>query len=198
MAVTLETLQGADLLDHLDALADLRMTVFRDFPYLYDGNADYERQYLRTYARSAGSICVIARDGERIVGASTGIPMADEDDAFRQPFVDVGWNPDDIFYYGESVLLGDYRGQGLGVAFFDERERHAREAGFRQAVFCAVVRPQDHPARPADYEPLDAFWQRRGYYPVPGLETRYTWTDIGDPGPTEKPMQFWYKALQGS
>nr|WP_242674355.1 GNAT family N-acetyltransferase [Marinobacter halodurans] len=194
----IEKLQGAALLDHLDALADLRMTVFRDFPYLYDGSADYERQYLRTYARSAGSICVIARDDGRIVGASTGIPMADEDDAFRQPFVDAGWNPDDIFYYGESVLLGEYRGQGLGVAFFDEREAHARKAGFDHAVFCAVVRPADHPARPNDYQPLDNFWRKRGYEPVPGLETGYSWTDIGDHAPTEKPMQFWYKALKPS
>lgn len=195
MSVVLEKLQGQALLPHLNALAELRMTVFRDFPYLYEGNLDYERKYLRTYAGSPGAVCVLVRRDEAIVGASTGIPMADEDDAFRQPFIAAGWNPDDIFYYGESVLLPDYRGQGLGIAFFDEREHHARAAGFRYAVFCAVVRPDDHPARPANYEPLDAFWHRRGYQPVAGLETRYTWTDIGDSEQTEKPMQFWYKEL---
>ena len=161
MPTSLEELRGKDLLSHLDALAELRMTVFRDFPYLYDGSQAYERNYLRTYAESPGSICFIARDGDAIVGASTAIPMADETDAFRQPFIEAGWNPDDIFYYGESVLLPEYRGEGIGVAFFDRREAHAREQGYRYAVFCAVVRPEDHPARPEDYEPLDNFWHRR-------------------------------------
>ncbi|WP_165856903.1 GNAT family N-acetyltransferase [Marinobacter sp. JSM 1782161] len=195
MSLAMQTLRGQALLNHLDALADLRMTVFRDFPYLYDGSAAYERDYLRTYARSPDALCILARDGDRIVGASTGIPMRDEDAAFRQPFAEAGWDTDAIFYYGESVLLAPYRGQGIGVAFFDERERHAREAGFDHAVFCAVVRSDDHPARPADYQPLDTFWRHRGYQSIPGLETRYAWTDIGDSGRTDKPMQFWFKAL---
>lgn len=195
MPVSLEKLQGKDLLSHLDALADLRMTVFRDFPYLYQGSREYERNYLRTYAESSCSVCLIARDGETIVGASTAIPMADETDAFRQPFVDAGWEPEDIFYYGESVLLPEYRGEGIGVAFFDHREAHAREQGYRYAVFCAVIRPEDHPARPRDYEPLDRFWHHRGYQPIAGLETHYAWTDIGDSTDTEKPMQFWFKTL---
>ncbi|BES72388.1 GNAT family N-acetyltransferase [Marinobacter nanhaiticus D15-8W] len=195
MPVSLEKLQGKDLLSHLDALADLRMNVFRDFPYLYDGSQAYERDYLRTYATSPDSICIIAQEDKAIVGASTAIPMADETDAFRQPFVDAGWDPDDIFYYGESVLLPDYRGKGIGVAFFDRREEHARQQGYRYAVFCAVVRPDDHPARPKDYESLDRFWHHRGYQPIAGLETHYAWTDIGGSKETEKPMQFWFKAL---
>jgi len=39
---------GADLERHIPALAGLRIQVFRDFPYLYAGDADYESKYLRT------------------------------------------------------------------------------------------------------------------------------------------------------
>jgi GNAT superfamily N-acetyltransferase len=156
----------------------------------------YEQAYIDTYARSAGSLFVLAFDGDKVVGAATGIPMADETREFRQPFLDQGYQPDRIFYFGESVLLPEYRGHGVGVAFFDHRESHALEQGsFTHTCFCAVERPSVHPLRPADYEPLDDFWHKRGYKKVPALKTQYHWRDIGDTAQTPKPMTFWFKSL---
>ena len=86
-----------------------------------------------------------------------------------------GIDPASVFYFGESVLLPEYRGQGIGHAFFDHREAAARAWGASRASFCAVIRPPDHPARPAGYVPLDAFWAKRGYAPVPGLIGEFTW-----------------------
>ena len=105
-----------------------------------------------------------------------------------------------VFYCGESVLLPAYRGRGIGHAFFDHREAHARACvgpagGYTHSAFCGVVRPDDHPARPADYVPVDAFWRKRGYLAVPGLMGAYSWQDLGASAPTEHPMQFWVKAL---
>ena len=100
-----------------------------------------------------------------------------------------------IFYFGESVLLSRYRGQGVGVRFFEEREKAARDHGYNQAAFCGVVRADDHPARPADYEPLDAFWGRRGYQRRGDLVATFSWQDIGDSRETEKPMVYWMKSL---
>lgn len=61
---------------------------------------------------------MLARDGDRVVGAATGIPMADETKEFKQPFIDQGYNPETIFYFGESVLLPEYRWKDVG----DHRE----------------------------------------------------------------------------
>lgn len=177
-------------------LARLRMEVFRDFPYLYEGTADYEEKYLATYAKSPDSLFVLAFDGDSIVGASTGIPMADETAEFSAPFRAAGWDPERIFYFGESVLLPRYRGQGLGVRFFEERENYARSLGrFDHCCFCAVERPEHHPARPANYVPLNDFWSRRGYHHHPQLRTEYRWRDIGEAGETSKPMSFWLKEI---
>ena len=44
--------------------------------------------------------------------------------------------------------------------------------GFTHCAFCAVVRPPDHPLRPAGYVPLDAFWTARGYAKVEGVVAR--------------------------
>lgn len=184
---------GAALVAALDSLADLRITVFRAFPYIYDGDRDYERDYLTAYAESPGALIVGAFDGDRLVGAATAAPMTDHAPEFAAPFQARGVDIGDIYYFGESVLLPDWRGRGIGHAFFDRREARARELGFAMASFCAVIRPADHPARPVDYSPLDPFWKSRGYAPVEGLVGQFGWKDLGDEAESEHPMQFWMR-----
>src|SRR5690606_24691926 len=174
-------LSGTEVRHRLDELAALRIRVFRDFPYLYDGDLDYEREYLAKYASSPDSVFVLAvAENGGVVGAATGLPLVDADAEFQQPFVEQGMDPAAVFYFGESVLDRDWRGRGLGHAFFDGREAFAASRGFAVTAFCAVVREDDHPARPADYRPLDALWNARGYAPVPQMDTCYHWRDLGE------------------
>lgn len=200
MAVTIETLAGPALGPALGDLSRLRLTVFREWPYLYEGSEAYEADYLATFAAARDAAIVAARDGGRLVGAATAAPLAGHTDDFMPLFEAHGFDPETIFYCGESVLLPDYRGQGIGHAFFDQREAHAlalnaRGARFTHVTFCAVVRPDAHPLKPAGYRPLDAFWLKRGYAPVPGLVGTLGWRDIGEVGETDKPMQFWMRAI---
>lgn len=189
--------QGPEIGLHIDDLARLRIEVFRAFPYLYEGSLDYEQNYLATYAKSPESLFVLAFDGECVVGVSTGMPMDHETEAFRKPFVEGGWDPSRIFYFAESVLLSSYRGQGIGVRFFEEREAYARSLGrFAHCCFCAVERPADHPLRPAGYVPLNGFWSKRGYVHQPQLRTEFSWRDIGEDEESAKPMSFWMKELR--
>lgn len=192
----IRTVSGEELVAAIPALARLRMTVFRDYPYLYDGSEAYEAGYLHTYAASGAAMAVLAREGEAIVGASTGVPMAHETAAFREPFARLGLDPARIFYCGESVLLPAWRGRGIYRAFFRGREDWARMlGGFTQICFCAVERPANHPLCPPDYVPLDAVWRRFGYAPEPGLTMQLAWKDIDQAAGTDHPMRFWFKAL---
>lgn len=194
--IRVERVAGRDLAPWLDDVARLRVAVFRDWPYLYAGDFDYERGYLQAYARSAGSVVVLALDGDRVVGASTGLPLADDTIEFQQPFLDAGRPVDDVFYFGESVLLPDYRGRGLGHAFFDHREAHARaQGGFRWTAFCAVDRSADDPRRPPGHRGNEAFWAKRGYLRQPGMTVRLAWQEIGEAAPSEKPLTFWLRPL---
>lgn len=194
MSVAVRVLTGDALAEALPDVARLRIDVFRDWPYLYDGDADYERDYLRAY-QSPGAVVVAAMDGDRIVGAATGAPMSDHAADFGAAFADCPEPLSDIFYCAESVLLQAYRGHGLGHAFFDAREDHARALGARWSAFCSVIRPADHPMRPAEYWPLDAFWRKRGYAPLPGVVAQFAWKDLGQATETEKTLQFWMKSL---
>lgn len=195
MTLTYRTLTGDAVDASLDDLARLRITVFRDWPYLYDGDQDYERGYMASYRDSRDAILVGAFDGDRIVGAATGTPMEDHSGDFAAAFAGTGYALSDVFYCAESVLLPAYRGQGAGHAFFDAREAHALKLGRRYAAFCGVVRPDDHPAKPEGYRPLDGFWRKRGYMPLDGVMAEFSWKDVGDNGQTRKPLQFWIKDL---
>jgi len=190
----IKIVQGKAVTPYIADLAGLRTIVFRAFPYLYEGSEDYEAAYLSTYAQSPESLFVLALDGGTIVGASTGVPMTDASDVFKAPFVVAGIDPETVFYFGESVLLSSYRGRGLGVRFFEEREAYARRLGrFDWCAFCAVERPSNHPLRPADYVPLNDFWNKRGYAHRADLRMMLAWQDIGEADETEKPMSFWLK-----
>ena len=195
MSVRVEALTGARLAAHLSDVARLRIEVFRSFPYLYDGDLDYERRYLAAFAASENAVIVGAFDGDEVVGASTAAPLAGQMDEVMAPFRARGEDVSRYFYFGESVLKSSYRGHGVGVRFFEEREAQARRCGAKVTAFCAVVRATDHPARPADYVPLDAFWTKRGYSKAEGLLCRISWKEIGEAEESPKPMQFWTKRL---
>lgn len=195
MSLDIRVLKGPALDSALDDVARLRIAVFRDWPYLYDGDLDYERRYLEAYRQSMAAVLVGAFDGARLVGAATGTPMEDHAAEFGAALSGTGLPLADIFYCAESVLLPEYRGRGAGHAFFDLREAHARALGRTHSAFCAVVRPGTHPARPESYRPLDPFWRGRGYAPVHGAVARFAWRDLGRTEETEKPMQFWMRAL---
>lgn len=197
MSVELRLLRPAEYARWRADVARLRIEVFRAFPYLYDGDVGYEERYLETYAQSADSLWVLALDGERVVGASTGLPLADEDPAFKQPFVERGIDPQRVFYFGESVLLPVYRGLGLGHRFFDVREAHARAIGrFDWTAFAAVDRAADDLRRPAGHRDNDAFWAKRGYVRQPGMGFGLSWKELGEAGESEKPLTYWLRALE--
>ncbi|WP_065330434.1 GNAT family N-acetyltransferase [Tritonibacter mobilis] len=195
MVLRIETLTGAALAAALDDVARLRIEVFRAWPYLYDGDLAYERDYLQSYRDSAGAVVVGAFDADRLVGAATGTPLADHADDFAAAFAESTLDMADIFYCAESVLLPAYRGQGAGHGFFDAREAHARELGFAKSAFCSVIRPKEHPLHPTGYTPLDPFWRKRGYQPLPGAVAEFAWKDIDQPKETTKTLQFWLRDL---
>jgi len=194
--IVIENLTPDAAAAHVGELARLRMTVFRAYPYLYDGSAAYEERYLATYLEAPRAVVVAARHGDAFVGAATALPMAEATAEERAPFEAAGRAIDRICYFGESVLLDSYRGRGIGVAFFEHREAHARALGLDTAVFCAVDRGEHHPAKPAGYAPLDGFWRNRGYRPLP-FETTFRWKDIGEDDESAKRMLFWAKDLSG-
>ncbi len=192
---TLEEYRGGDTRAHFADLARLRLRVFNEFPYLYEGTEAYERRYLESYFRSEDSYAVLVVAGGRIVGAATGLPLR-EDAGHRRVFEEAGRDPGEVFYFGESVLEPAWRGQGIGKAFFRHREAFAATLpGIRVCAFCAIERPKDCPRRPPGYRALDGFWRSRGYERQEGLVTTLVWKDVDEESPSPKELVFWQKRL---
>jgi GNAT superfamily N-acetyltransferase len=195
MSVGVRPLTGGERDAAIEDLARLRIEVFAAYPYLYDGDPAYEADYLREFIAAPDALLVAAFDGTRIIGAATGSPMDASKPEFRAPFEERGIDIASLFYFGESVLLPSYRGRGIGHAFFDHREAHARTCGATATHFAAVIRPEQHPDKPAGYIPLDGFWRKRGYAPLSGLVTQLAWKEHGEVSQSLKPMQFWLRKL---
>ena len=195
--IRVEDVRGRAAFPYVDQIAHVRIRVFRDFPYLYKGDVEYERKYLQTYFSSEHSYIALAFDGDKVIGASTAVWMPEAEEAFRKPFSERGYDVSEICYYGESVLLSDYRGMKLGAEFMKRREAFARSIkGVNKVAFCAVIRPKDHPLRPKDYRPLDEFWNKVGFNKIDGMVAKFSWQDVDQANETEKELQFWLKELR--
>jgi hypothetical protein len=187
---------GKEIEPVITQLAGLRIEVFRDFPYLYEGNLTYEMEYLQTYVNSERAFLFAVFDNKKMVGATTCIPLMDETNEVKEPFEQRGMNLGEIFYFGESILLKGYRGMGIGNRFFYEREKHANSFGnFKMTCFCAVDRATEHPLRPNDYLPLDEFWKKQGYVKSPSLRSKFSWKDIDESEESDKTMIYWSKNI---
>jgi hypothetical protein len=49
MMITEQLLTGSAVGESLDDIASLRITIFREFPYLYNGQREEESRYLQVY-----------------------------------------------------------------------------------------------------------------------------------------------------
>lgn len=195
MSLHIKKLTGDQLGDYLQAVARLRITVFAEFPYLYDGDLAYENWYLQKLAELTGAVIVAAFDDEEVIGAATGSPMVNQFEDFSAPLVSAGYDINEFFYCGESVLLPQYRGQGVGHEFFDYREDQARALGLKKSCFLSVIRADDDPRRPEGYRDLHGFWRKRGYEKMEGLTASFPWQEHGSNEERINHLCYWIRGL---
>lgn len=131
---------------------------------------------------------------KKVIGATTCIPACDEEKEFQKPFSNAGVDISRSFYFGESIILKEYRGHKLGHFFFKEREAHALKslADLKTTCFCSVIR-KDSPHQPRDYKSLDSFWSRMGYKKREKMIAKYLWKDIDKDKEDEKSLVYWLK-----
>ncbi len=195
MSLTTKLLTGNEVDESLDALATLRIEIFREFPYLYDGKRESELRYLSVYAQTAEACVITVTDAGRVVGAATGIPLQYEQKELIDPFAATPYPVDSIYYVGELLFYPAYRNRGLGMKLLSMMEDKVRSLGSYRYLTCATaVRPDDHRHRPAHYLPIERFLNRTGFKAIAAVTTSFSWLET-DGTSREHPMQFWIKEL---
>lgn len=196
MAITEQILTGSAVEDCLNDIASLRIEIFREFPYLYDGRREDELHYLKLYSATHESFVIIVNDGEKVAGAATGMPLRHEATELVEPFNGTSYPVDEVYYVGELLFYPAYRNRGLGLRLVAQIVQQISFLGTYRYLTCAtVVRPDDHPLRPADYIPIDRFLAHTGFNPLPEITTSFTWLET-DGVRRSHPMNFWIKELQ--
>lgn len=104
---------GLEAQQYFDDIANMRITLFKEFPYLYQGSIAYEEEYLETYFKSPNATILLVFDNNKVVGFSNSIPLAEESDAMKAPFIAKGLDLNNYLYIGEVMLYSEYRGQGI-------------------------------------------------------------------------------------
>lgn len=200
MTLYIRKLYGAEARPYFESLVALKLLTFAPFPFLYTGNLETERAWLETYFCSSNSFIMLLEYNDHVVGACTGICGKDEEQNYRQPFLERGMNPDRIFFFGESMLLPEFRALGYGQIFYEEREKYALSLPeIEMSAACLLERPIVAPFASPDFarrkERYEKIWRDRGFKPVPGLLAQSHWCDQGSDVPTPKSYQIWLKDL---
>ncbi len=195
MNITEQTLYAAEIRDYLDELAKLRINIFQEYPYLYHGEQAYELTYLGIYAESADALAIVAHDDGALAGAVTAIPLKDEMTELTAPFNGTPYPLEQIFYIGELLFYSKYRSSGMGSRLIAQVEAYVRSLKRYRFLTCAtVVRPDEHPQRPANYLPIDSFLHKNGFQPLAGITATFDWPEL-DGVSRSHSMQFWLKRL---
>ncbi|MDU0457523.1 MAG: GNAT family N-acetyltransferase [Geobacteraceae bacterium] len=193
--VTMQLLTGAAIADVLDDLATLRLDIFPEYPYLYQGRREDELEYLLSYAEAPDACVILAYDGAAVIGAVTGMPLMHEDAQMIDAFAGASFQTDEVYYVGELLFRPTFRNFGLGQKVLAQLESHIRSLGCYRTLTCATVERHDqHPLRPIDYTPITRFLARTGFTRLTGVTTRFVWRET-DGIRREHLMQFWAKEL---
>jgi len=191
MSLALQTISGQEIARHIEALGQFRIDIFRDYPYLYEGEMQYERDYLARYSQCNQSLLLLAEDSAGVAAACTAIPLLTETEDFRAPFTKA--EQEEFFYIGEVMVRSDYRHQGMGSQMLAKMINLIEQQGFRKICLYTVDRGQNHPTKPADYFPPDRLWQKFNFT-TNGQQVHFSWKDIGDAQASRKPMNVWVRS----
>ena len=184
--------------DYIEKIALLRLQVLLEFPYLYEGKINFEKDLLKTYSNSANSLAGLLLHDDEVVGVTTCIPLSEESDEMQRMFTNQGYDTKRIFYFGESLIDKKYRNFDVMREFFKRMEEHVFDVHPQSeyAVFGSIKRSKNHSLYTSSYKELTDFWSDLGYKEDRKLFLEYKWKDINKKTDSLKKMVFWKKKIK--
>lgn len=191
----IKVLHGSEIAPYIPQLAKLRLCIFCEYPYLYEGSFACEEEYLSMYSSSKNSLLILLEDNHQMIGAATGLPLAECNTEIQSLFLKHNIPTQGIFYFGEILILKAYRNKKMGNALYRQFEKSVKEKRARKIVFYELIREENEEKKPADYFPLDNYWKKKGFVKQEDLITYFAWKEVGSTEEIEHPMVLWTKDL---
>ena len=195
-SVVLALLNGSEASRYCEQIASLRIHGYAEFPFLYQGTYECEKEYLEHYFNSKKSRFLIAFDGDKIVGLSIAIPLVDELDEVKQPFIKQGININTYAYIGDMVILPNYRHLPILSCMFKFYEQYVDKFGYEHIFWAIVDRPIDHPDRPKNYNDLAYLWNDFGYYKQTNIALNMAWKELNKVDSEMHTLSIWQKNVK--
>lgn len=200
MNIKIKAYFGKDIIQWIDQMAELRLSEFKEFPYLYSGSMAIEKNYLSCYAKEEHGLFLIAFDNEDIVGIASGIPLVKSSEVvpgaleiFHKNKIDTEY----YYYFGEFIVRPEYRNKGIfSKLFFDECEI-VKKLGYKSACLMTVDREYNHPQKPINYRNADEIWMEFGFAKT-NYKLTQQWPTImanGEIHDIKHSLTFWIKDI---
>ncbi|MBC7398043.1 MAG: hypothetical protein H7333_11420 [Bdellovibrionales bacterium] len=195
---------GIEIIPHIHEVSKFRVQYFKDYPYLYCGNIDYEKQYLQSFSVEPEAILVAAFDSENKLSAiSTGLPLLCSSSILAdgpEMFLKNGLDPKKIFYYGEIIISYKYRLKGVVRKVYAMQEKFAITKGFTSIALSTVVRDDFDFRKPQGYKDTDGLWRALGFTRT-NMHFEFEWPtyDVnGNVTDQSNQMVYWTKSTEES
>jgi hypothetical protein len=193
--ITLIALTGKEAKEYLPQIANIRINMFKEFPYLYKGSLEDEKIYLDTYFNSKDTIILLAFDKQRLIAFSNSIPLEQEMDEIKQPFIKNNIDIKKYLYIGEMMIYPEHRNKNLFNIMYKFHEDNAKSI-YSNIVFMSVTRSRNHPSKPRNYRPLDILWKHNGYQELNKIKINLSWKQIDTNKLEENKLSVWSKKLK--
>ncbi len=195
---SIHVLIGTEVRSLIPFVAQQRIAIFREYPYLYEGNIDEEYRYLDWFSKLSQSAVAVAYVDNNPVGFITGTSFVEFDAHFngsQDIFKAAGLNPEDYYYFSEVIVMPEHRGHNLCTQLFQALERVAHhQFGYTKGCFVTESH-KEHPLKPKNYKELDPLWTALGYAKT-SMAIHFRWTTIQPQGQAkekEHSMHYWIK-----
>ncbi len=194
----IKAFRGESITPYIKDITDLSITIYKEYPYLYEGTEEEYLPFIEHYTHSNYGIACLLFDDAKPIGVAIGMPMNEMREKYKQPFISARPqdNCDEIFYLGEFLLLKAYRGQGFGKQMYLELEHLIKEnESLKKICFCKIDESDQNPLMPKNYRPLDGFWKKLGFGKCDDITVTVYWRNVFEENDSPHKMVYLLKSL---
>ncbi len=169
MSIHIEVFKQQETQPYLRLLSQMRLSEYKEFPYLYVGNM--EEDFANTnYFTFKDGLLVIAFEGKTVVGMYSGMPMSTPSSFLQDRSAQLAGEGVDInrcFYASDLIVHPHFKRQGIGGQLLKRLFQEVKVMGYDTMMGVISLRPLNHILRPKDYFDTDSIWEKYGYKKSP-------------------------------